>query len=290
MLAELSDTVKDEMQKEQKSEEAKIPIMAMHAMYNEGKAFLENNLHIQLLPDISCKTTGFHRLYKEAEPVAEIGLNYPPDFKYFRPITLHEYGVAQDTWLRFDTGAISEPIRMFWSPLFMPKSASIATPLQLYTMQILELQAIHDAQMGGAKHEVGISFTPSDCLKNKTWARAFIPELEWFSSNLLNSGLKPKDFLTLFPDAEADLLTLCFGRAVVGRTGHVPVGRTKQIEHTFRTMPVLFGAEPGQGKSTLANYVINAMKSVGYTVANFNSMNSRFNLGSVINSHIALTL
>ena len=283
MLEGMTEESKEKKETEQKQEEQ---IFAYHELYTDGKALIEKAADVKLLPDIGCKTTGFHRIFKLAKPQQEAGITYHPDFWHYRPITIEEYAHMQRAWQQ-KIASIGEALSEFWMPLFMPKSANSSSPLQMYTLQLLELQSLHDNQYSGAAHDVGISFSPMDCVNTSKWPRAFIPEHNWFSDSLNESGLEPSDFLTLFPKAEQDLLALCFGRAVVGRTGHIPIGRTRQIEHTFRTMPVLFGAEPGQGKSTLGNYIINALKSVGYAVANFKSMNSRFNLGSVINSHIA---
>lgn len=281
-------SVAEQAKAEGKAESKQI-LRPLHTIYLLGKTKLEEAYSVQLVPDISCKTTGYHKIYKRTNPEPEQGITYPDGFKHYRPITIDEYALLQSNWLN-GISSMEADVVEFWEPLFLPKSANATTQLQLYTLQMLELQAIHDNQLSGTTHSIGISFTPNDCIKAGEWPRAFLPELSWFSENLRNSSITTRNILSLFPEAEADLLALCFGRAVVGRTGHVPIGRTKPIDHTFRTMPVLFGAEPGQGKSTLANYIINAIKSVGYTVSNFNSMNSRFNLGSVISSHISLIL
>ena len=288
MLDNMTEEIKNKKDSEQKQDKDDL-VYAYHELYIDGKELIETAADVKLLPDIACKTTGFHRIFKLSKPQPEVGINYHPDFWHYRPITIKEYAEMQKAWQQ-KVSSINDALREFWMPMFMPKTANAASPLQMYTLQLLELQSFHDNQYSGATHDVGISFTPNDCVATGKMPRAFIPEHSWFSDSLRQSELEPGDFLTLFPKAEQDLLALCFGRAVVGRTGHIPIGRTKQIEHTFRTMPVLFGAEPGQGKSTLGNYIINAFKSVGYSVANFKSMSSRFNLGSVVNAHIALTL
>lgn len=280
LTKEIAEKVKEEVK------EAKELPEAYSTLYQMGKDLIEDGSKVKLIPDISCKTTGFHRILKLAQPVEEKGIKYPKTFRFYRPISPEEYDILQLEWrLRVGSTTGGELLE-FWNPVFMPKSLNATSPIQLYTLQRLELEALHDKQVGGATHDLGIALYPSLCQeKLGPHAQAFIPEKSWFSDRL--SQVEIKDILTLFPKPEQEMLALCFGRAVVGRSNHIPVGMKDPILHSFRTMPILFGAEPGQGKSTLANYLIQALKSVGYTVANFKNLNSRFNLGSVINSNIA---
>ena len=253
-------------------------------LYEIGKTWIEDELAILLVPDSACKATGMHRIYKLAKPHNEPGIEYPENFRYYRAIKPEEYDEAQQIWRLKGLAQLPDDVKEFWMPFFMPKASSTSTILELYAAQRLQLQSAYDAQFGGATHSLGISFTPNECIETKEWPTAFIPEKSWFKPDL--EAIQIKDVLTLFPDIEQQLLALCFGRAVVGRTNHIPVGRTDPIEHTWRTMPIIFGSEPGQGKSAFANMLIQAMRSVGYRVANFKSMANRFNLGSVVSAHI----
>lgn len=284
MLDGLTEEIKEKV-KEEVKEALEVP-EAYSALYQTGKDIIESDNSVKLIPDISCKTTGFHRILKLSEPFEEKGIKYPDEFKFYRPITPDEYDDLQLKWRIKVANSSGGDFAEFWNPVFMPKSLNATSPIQLYTLQRLELEAIHDKQIGTATHDLGIALKPSVCSKElKNFPRSFIPEKKWFSKRLYD--LEIKDILTLFPKPEQDLLSICFGRAVVGRSNHIPVGEEEPILHSFRTMPILFGAEPGQGKSTLANYLIQALKSVGYTVANFKNLNSRFNLGSVISANIA---
>jgi hypothetical protein len=269
--------------KEVKTKETE-PLTMYSEFYENGKRSIEKTCGVKIIPDIGCKATGFHRILKLSKPTNLRGIKYPDSFKYYKAISPDEYDTVQKIY-KERLPSSGDGVSEFWAPLFFPKSQNASTPLQLYTLQRLELQSIHEHQFGGTTHDVGISFTPNDCVKTGQWPEAFLPEVDWFDDRL--KEIKIEDILTLFPKAEQDVLALCFGRAVVGRTNHIPTGRNKPIRHAFRTMPIMFGAEPGQGKSTLANYLIQAVKGVGYRVANFNSLDSRFNLGSVVASHIA---
>lgn len=269
-------------------QEAEPAFLPFAELYEQGLSIIERIASMRLLPDISARMTGFHKLLKLSEPTPEAGIEYPPEFKHYRPISIAEYRDFQLLWQNEIANRMADEVRDFWVPLIMPKAQAASSPLQLYTLQLLELASTYDSQFNGATHDVGISFAPSETLADKSAkCRAFVPEMSWFSERLRNSGITTGQILSIFPEAEAEILAISLGRAVVGRTGHIPPGRTKPIEHTFRTMPILFGAEPGQGKSTFANYFINALKSVGYDVATFKSMGSRFNMGTVAQAHIA---
>lgn len=254
-------------------------------LYAEGKEWIEQTIGIRLTPDATCNTTALHRISKLAIPSKMQGLNIPADFRYYRPITPEEFDEAQTIWRNDGIQELPKDVADFWSPFFMPKSANSTSMLELYVAQHLQLKAMYEAQFGGAVHHQGISFAPNECIAATEWPSAWIPEREWFDPAL--EQVEIKDILTLFAEPEQEMLALCFGRAVVGRADSLPVARKRQVRHTFRTMPVIFGAEPGQGKSVFANMLIQAMKSVGYRVSNFKSLNQRFNLGDVVTAHVA---
>lgn len=274
--------------------------------YTIGKKLIEQKCGIMLEVDLTCRATCLHRLMFIAEPNEVKGINFPADFYYMRYATTAEFDSVVRTWNELIAKAdrlaevpISEnsngttygDIIEFWEPLFVPKAMSASSPLELYTLQVAQLEADYYKQFGGATHRLGISIQPSNCGTDLPYA--YLPERDWFDDVL--HEVQIEDILTLFPKPERELLAICFGRAVVGRSDNILIGGYKYngvqydepIKHTFRTMPVIFGAEPGQGKSVLANMLINALKSVGYKVANFNTMASRFNLGDVVTAHIA---
>lgn len=253
-------------------------------LYNQGKKLIEKRFNLKLIPDIEQKPTCYHKVLINSKPFPMKGITYPQGFTYYRAITPNEFDDVQSMWVEA-IYEIDPDVAEFWSPLFIPKSANATTKLDLYTLQRLQLTSRYEKQFGGATHDLGISFHPQECLDTKTTPQAFIPERDWFDESLHQVTLE--DIFTLYDTYEMKMFALCLGRAVVGRTNHIPVGRTEPITHTFRNMLVSYGYEPGQGKSVMMNNFINALRKVGYRVSNFDSLSKQFNLGSVISAHIA---
>lgn len=263
-----------------------VSLSSYASMYAKGFEFITQAMKVQLIPDAACKSTCFHRLRKKSDLAPIPGITWPNGFSISRPATTEEFDELQAEWLHCcDDKELESDVVKFWSPLFKPQNMNSSSELELYTLQKLQIQSAYDAQYGGAIHNVGISLNPSKAHAKGLYPEAFIPERGWFDKAF--EEIEIKDILTLFAEPEQELLAICFGRAVAGRPNHLPIGDDKPLRHAFRTFPVIFGAEPGQGKSIFANALINAMKLVGYRVANFKTMATRFNLGSVISAHVA---
>lgn len=109
---------------------------------------------------------------------------------------------------------------------------------------------------------------------------AYLPLEDWFPESV--KGVTIHDILCLFPEAERHLLALIMGRTVVGKSNHIPPGWDKPIKHTSRMMAIILGEDPGLGKSALFDFISDALRSVGYRIQTFSSMDKTFNLGEVV--------
>ncbi len=108
-----------------------------------------------------------------------------------------------------------------------------------------------------------------------------IPQKSWFPQL---AGLSPYDLLTLFPKPEAQTMLLLLGRVVCGAKGTKIDGRP--IHHKARTAAVVVGLEAGLGKSTLLEYVRDAIAELGFTDTGL-SANMKFGMGRVAEADLA---
>lgn len=224
-------------------------------------------------------------LYTLAKPKHEEGINYPDNFLVKTPLCRKTFKDLCNAWATCVTDQeMSERALEFWKPLFNPKGTTTISPLQMYCQRDYKLGVQYDGKYNSTVFRLGNTVWPSETLNYEVKPISFIPERDWFEKDL--TSITIYDILSIFGVPEADIFSLCIGRACVGRDGSIPVGRETPLSHKFRTMAVLYGAEPGQGKSTLMEFLIGAMKTVGYTVSNFGEI-GRFGLGSIISSSIA---
>lgn len=98
-------------------------------------------------------------------------------------------------------------------------------------------------------------------LTGKTGYHKYVPKREWFSSDV--QAIDARSLLTLFPDAEAQMMMLALGRLVSGSSGtKIAEGN---LEHTWRSYCILVGTSAGMGKSTLlSKYLGDALGKMGY--------------------------
>ena len=189
----------------------------------------------------------------------------------------YEVAISEDMM-----GNLVESIREFWTPLFKPKTGSGNT-LEAHVMQCLQLESDRLKAEGIKEiHQEICHDLTSDSLE--TSPRAAIPPLAWFDDKL--DVIEIKDILTLWPEAEQEIFSLSIGRALAGANKSLTMGGHK-LEHGWRIFPILYGKEPGQGKSTICNAIIDAMQSCGYKVANFKSLHRTFNMGRVAQADLA---
>ena len=170
----------------------------------------------------------------------------------------------------------------FWQVLVEPRPGT--SLLESYVLQQLQIDSARQSREGIGVYHSGISVNPNTLLSEGRVPRAFVPEKNWFPERF--QKLTSKDFLLLFPEAEQRLLSLTIGRALAGRDGSI-TAEGRLLAHGWRTLSIIYGKEPGQGKSRLCSYIIEAMQSIGYTVTNFKTLNRRFGLARVIQSDLA---
>ena len=276
--------VKDGRRKNQKRQkDEKQDLVAMRpfpVLYEEGKEIIERVCPVKMIPSPSTDGHCSHLLFQVEKPEAHPGLNYPPKFRYYRLMDKEAFNRFICHW-----ESISEEMQLdtikFWMPMFFP--AGSRSPLENYTATLMKIEGAYDKQYGSRAYELGISFQPSTL--NGEFPLAFVPEEDWFDERF--KEIEAKDIFTLFPEPEMQILMTCIGRAAVGRPKSLPVGWENVIDHTFRTMAIVYGVDPGTGKSVLTTFFADALKSVGYQVAEFNTLGDRFNLGPIMAAHVA---
>lgn len=219
-----------------------------------------------------------HRVYVESRPAPIAGINYPPEFRVWTPLSDPNdlemlQSLVLDDW--------DEMFVQFWFPL-VEADVTRRKPIFGHVAMLMNADSEARKNDSGAPFELGISWDSAAMSGAISW----IPRKEWFSSKLHKVTMR--DVFTIFPEAELSLLELIVGRIVVGRTNNLPVGAAKPIRHTARMCGVIVGLDPGTGKSTLMNFLTDALGRVGYRHSTFRNLSDRFNLGSVIGSHLAI--
>ncbi len=252
------------------------------ALYKQTLEWLDSaGYHAQLNP--SSSSTCYHDVMIVTEPEKLPGITYPAGFKIKRLLALHEIELLQDAFIGADD--LSEELRTFMAPLIFPQANSKAnTDIINHVQQVITMSGNLARQYGDNIQHLGISFYPSTT--NGQAPVAYIPEASWFSEHIRQ--LRLEDVFTIFPPAEIEMIRLFIGRAVVGRTNHIPVGWDKPIKHTSRIMLAIVGKTAGTGKSTLWLNWLDALRKVGYTSSFFGDLSGRFNMGEVANSMISM--
>jgi len=214
---------------------------------------------------------GLHQVFIKQTPQAIQGITYPAGFKVRQLI-------GKDTFRDFSDAIMSipdEPTRAFWSPMFMgdPRNNSA---LKRYTELLMEAEVSERKTNTAKPWELGNSWTADGV--PKSW----IPKREWFDASF--HEVQAKDILTLFPEAEQEMLMLIFGRLAVGRANALQEGTGELIDHTSRMAAIIVGLDAGLGKSTLfEKYLDAALSKVGYLKSQLPN-SGRFNWGAAIQS------
>lgn len=256
-------------------------------MFEQGKEYLEKLLDIKIEPDARCSSTAFLMVYKVADPYPSKGMKYPTGFKVLRQLSPSEFIQLNKDWrtaLKSLEGENSLEIAEFWLP------ALAAVPgrsqLEQYVMTLLQLDARYSrshAALSG--FSTGITFDPQWCMSNREVPQAFVPDLSWFPEQV--RSLSPQDIVTLFPEAELSMLMLFMGRVLCGRDNSTPLGYGKRLEHKFRKMLLVFGADSGTGKSTLFEWMNQTLQMLGYEVVPFKDIGARFGQADTYMSNLA---
>jgi Family of unknown function (DUF5906) len=259
------------------------------ALYKEGLERLTEAGYL-LIPDM-VGPYAYHRVYRLCHPDTP-GLTIPENFKVWKEVlTADDKELLVDLILGWGNPVDKEnKLAKFWRPFHQPNK-NRNSPIYVHTENMVrDMNRLEKAQEAG--EPVNLYLTPdpvvSGTSRDKTIKAlapiTWLPKREWFPQSL--QGVTVSDILTIFPAAERNLLSLVIGRAVVGRSNHLPPGYDKPIIHTARMAAILLGEDPGLGKTTLMKALLVALEKQGYTVETFSEFGARFNMGPIVSSHI----
>jgi hypothetical protein len=250
------------------------------ALYQEGvELFRSRNIYLELSPEGGHVN---HKIYIPDSPRLVEGINYPHTFRPQRELS----SIADFYLLETVLESASQEVRDFWQPLVHPKAGD--SDLLSFTDRKLKMLSTQRSRDLYEVLEYQHTFDPSGELAGGSFVtspRSWVPARSWFHPCL--QELTFEDVFTIFPPAERSLLKLLIGRIGVGRTGHLPLGFTEPIKHTARMAAVIIGQDPGLGKSTLFNLMIQSFYTVGLTSHTFRSTDDRFGLRKAALSDIA---
>jgi hypothetical protein len=265
--------------KKDETNEKKAPTN-LSELYNKGVEHLRTfNFHIEL-----CETGDHikHRILRPASPTQIAGINYPASFQPLQDIsTLEDFQRIERAFESAET-----EVRDFWTPLFRPKGGE--TDLGNFADRLLTMRRI---QQNANIHETldyGHTFDPDGAICGFGFVRnprTWVPAREWFDEKLHSVTLK--DVLTIFPEAEVEMLKLILGRVGVGRSNHKPPNFPEPIDHTARMAAVIVGKDAGLGKSTIFNGMTAAFSKCGFATHTFKSTEDRFGLKAAALADIA---
>lgn len=224
-----------------------------------------------------------HEIYKESHILSHESAGYNPDtsLRVWIPIDAEDFRKVKDHLVDFIDSSVSpKTTGKFWNVIYSPTPERRKPIYELAKRELL--QENNKALKEGA-------FKPSISLTGTTYnpnyaTLKWVPQREWFDERIRKVEIK--DLITILPEAEREILALCIGRALVGEDDSITTDNVK-INHTFRTMAILVGRDAGLGKSTLIEYITNAMKECGYLIANLQKSSARFGWGRIINSDLA---
>lgn len=101
--------------------------------------------------------------------------------------------------------------------------------------------------------------------------------------------LRFEDIFTIFEGTQLEQIKLFLGRVCVGETGTLDPMTGQKLLHTYRNIMVVDGSYPGQGKSTLFQYLAKALTIAGYNINQAcPPLNGRFNLKAPFTSDMIL--
>ena len=255
------------------------------ALYNTGRRVLQDLTGFNIELKAGYEYMHNLKITKLVKPEAPKGLTYPEDFMFRRLISRTDLEDLMDKFDQFSDRIADDEIINFWRPLIKPKSASTSNPITAYGGQLLSTDSEISKRYNTGAPNKKISIHP-DNLPEGVYPESFLPERSWFKPEM--QEIEIKDILTILPEAEQEILSICLGRAVVGCSGTKHLESDEPISHTFRTFPLIFGRDPGQGKSILfQRFLIPALMSVGYRVNIFNTLSEKFGMAHIAEADFA---
>ena len=260
-------------------EEDKAPIRTSE-LYNAGLALLRQGGFTVELDEGGDHVN--HRVLTPQSPPDVKGITYHHAFRPLQDISndLH-YRDMESVFVACG----DEKVKDFWAPMYRPKAGD--SDLQSFTERMLKMKKINQAKNIHQVSEYGHTFDPQGkwggeiVLNPRIW----VPDRDWFDPILQQVTFA--DIFTIFPDAEQEMLRLILGRVGVGRSNHLPPGRSEPVDHTARMAGVIVGKDAGLGKSTLFNGLTAALQRCGFVTHTFKSTEDRFGLKTAALSDIA---
>ena len=261
-------------------DEKKAPVRVSE-LYNAGIALLKSRGFTVELDETGDHIN--HRILKPAPPPMVKGIKYPHSFNPLQDISTDLDFEAIEAC--FHPDICEETVREFWTPMFRPKSGD--SDLLSFTERLLKMKRVNQAKNIHQTLDYGQTFDPAGVLGGDPVfnPRIWVPDKNWFDPALRKVTFA--DVFTIFPEAEQEMLRLILGRIGVGRSNHLPPGRTEPVDHTARMAGVIVGKDAGLGKSTLFNGLTAALQRCGFVTHTFKSTEDRFGLKAAALSDVA---
>ena len=261
-------------------DEKKAPVRVSE-LYNAGIALLKSRGFTVELDETGDHIN--HRILKPAPPPMVKGIKYPHSFNPLQDISTDLDFEAIEAC--FHPDICEEAVREFWTPMFRPKAGD--SDLLSFTERLLKMKRVNQAKNIHQTLDYGQTFDPAGVLGGDPVfnPRIWVPDKNWFDPALRKVTFA--DVFTIFPEAEQEMLRLILGRIGVGRSNHLPPGRTEPVDHTARMAGVIVGKDAGLGKSTLFNGLTAALQRCGFVTHTFKSTEDRFGLKAAALSDVA---
>lgn len=259
---------------------------------------LRNSLsrnHVTLAEDALGPWSGC-QLYRNFHP-AVCGVQFPADFTMLKPFPWADQAFLNRclqfailNYIRFPRFYRSplQFIKLFseWNkyvkPLLDPradfKGHALYGQVKLLVEEQSRTEIQHDGRVAIATERYPLKASIHRPLRA-------IPPVDWFTPDLRD--LSPQEIVPIFAPAEMDVFMLLIGRALLGPSGTVPVGYSDPIKHTSRIAGVIKGT-PGSGKSELLSLIRDTVRSYGYVVRMFESLDAQFGLGEAAIADFAM--
>ena len=231
----------------------------------------------------------FHKIFLSKPPTRTKGIDYPKNFRYWREISREQLpeveGKIEEHLQSGDMEPDFDILIDCLTPIFdidlPPKQVN---RLLTIVKRLLKLQPDREDSRG-------ICIIPEETDPEydayatcPSLPKAFLPPVSWFNEKL--QGLTVEDILTILPAHEQNIYVLTIGRALVGPSGTVHEMTEYQVDHTWRTAPILTGM-PGIGKSTITLTLADAIRTTGYKVSVFNNLSKQFGVADIITADLA---
>lgn len=262
-----------------KKEDEKLPIRVSE-LYSAGIALLRQGGFTVELDEAGEHVK--HKVLTPQSPPDVKGITYHHAFRPLQDISTDQHYRDMEA-VFFSCG--DEKVKEFWAPMYRPKAGD--SDLQSFAERMLKMRKINQAKNIHQTLNYGHSFDPAGKLGGEIVLnpRIWVPDRDWFDPVLHKVTFE--DVFTIFPEAEREMLRLILGRVGVGRSNHLPPGRTQPVDHTARMAGVIVGKDAGLGKSTLFNGLTAALQRCGFVTHTFKSTEDRFGLKSAALSDIS---